>query len=145
MRIVLCDENLLLGEALAPALAACGHEIAAITTTLGDALAAVRAHQPGACLLDPRFRDGAGALAAVRLIRMRHPGTAVVILASKPDAALVSEARELGAAGYLSKDSNVAQIAQALDVVAAGRAVFETAAFGRPRARAQRRGQPHYE
>jgi two-component system nitrate/nitrite response regulator NarL len=145
MLLVLCDDNLLLGEALAPALAACGHEVAAITTSLADGLAAVRAHQPDACLLDPRFRDGSDGLAAVRSLRMRHPGTAVVILAGPHDPALAAEARRLGAAGFLSKDSNVAQIAQALDVVAAGRAVFEPAPFGRPRVRAQRRGQPRYE
>ena len=34
MRLVLCDDNLLLGEALAPALTASGHQIAAITTSL---------------------------------------------------------------------------------------------------------------
>ena len=44
-----------------------------------------------------------------------------------PTLAAVCEARKLGVAGFLSKDQNVAQIAQALEEVASGGAVFEAA------------------
>jgi hypothetical protein len=47
---VLWDDNLLLGEALAPALTADSHQTAAITTPLAGGLAAIRAHRPDACL-----------------------------------------------------------------------------------------------
>jgi DNA-binding NarL/FixJ family response regulator len=57
----------------------------------------------------------------------------------------VREARELGVAGFLSKDQSVAQIAQALDVVASGGAVFEPALLSRARAAAPQRGEPLYE
>ena len=144
MRLVLCDDNLLLGEALAPALTAGGHQIAAITTSLAAGLAAIRAHRPDACLLGLRFSAGEG-LAAIRAITQRHPGTAVVILASAPDPALAWQARKLGVAGFLSKNAGVAQITQALDVVAAGRPVFEPALPSRPPGAARRRGQPVYE
>ena len=84
MRLVLCDDNLLLGEALAPALMASGHQIAAITTSLAGGLAAIRARRPDACLIGLRF-PGEDGLAGIRAIRQRHPGTAVVILARAAD------------------------------------------------------------
>ena len=143
MRLVLCDDNLLLGEALAPALAASGHQIAGITTSLSGGLAAIRAHRPDACLLGMGFPGGDG-LAGVRAIRQRHPGTAIVILARAADPPLAWEARKLGVAGFLTKDSNVAQITHALDAVAAGGAVFEPPLPSRPVTRTRRRAQRVY-
>jgi DNA-binding NarL/FixJ family response regulator len=145
MRLVLCDDNLLLSEALAPALSACGHQVVAITTSPAACLTAVTALKPDACLLDPRFRYGEDGLDAVRAIRLRQPGTAVVILASTSDLSAACEARKLGVAGILDKDQNVAQIAHALDVVASGGAVFGSTLSRYARAEAPRRGEPLYE
>jgi two-component system nitrate/nitrite response regulator NarL len=145
MRLVLCDDNLLLGEALAPALAASGHQIAAITTSLAEALAAIRAKRPDACLLGLRWPGEAG-VAAIRAIRQCHPGTAVVILATAADPALAWEARRLGVAGFLTKDLGVVQITQARDTLAAGGTRFEPALPLRQVAvGASRRAQPLYE
>jgi len=144
MRLVLCDDNLLLGEALAPALTASGHQVAAITTSLAGGLAAIRVRKPDACLIGLRFPDGDG-LPGIRAIRQRHPGTAVVILARAADPSVVWEARNLGVAGFLSKDANVAQITQALAAVAAGGTVFEPGLPCRLVARAARRDRRAYE
>ncbi len=145
MRLVLCDENLILSEAFAAALVARGHEVVAITTSEAACVTAVCAFKPDACLLDPRFADGEDSFDAVRVIRLRRPGTAVVILASAPDVSAVCEARRLGVAGFLSKDQSVAQIMQALEVVASGGAVFEPTLSSRARAAAPQRGEPLYE
>ena len=144
MRLVLCDDNLLLGEALAPALTASGHQITAITTSLAGGLAAIRARRPDACLIGLRF-PGQDGLAGIRAIRQRHPGTAVVVLARAADPSTAWEARKLGAAGFLSKDANVAQIAEALAEVAMGGTVFEPGLPRRPVARAPRRDRRVYE
>lgn len=145
MLLVLCDDNLLLSEALTPALVARGHQVVAITTSPAGCVTAVTALKPDACLLDPRFVNGEDGFDAVRAIRMRQPGTAVVILASAPDASDVSRARRLGVVGLLSKDRNVSQIAQALEVVASGGAVFEPTLACRTRSAVPQRGQPLYE
>jgi two-component system nitrate/nitrite response regulator NarL len=145
MRLVICDDNLILSEALAAALAACGHQAVAITTSPAACVSAVTSLQPDVCLLDPGFADGEADLDVVRAVRLRQPGTAVVILASAPDVAAVCEARKLGVAGFLSKDQNVAQIAQALEVVASGGAVFEAALTSRARPAPAQRGEPLYE
>jgi two-component system, NarL family, nitrate/nitrite response regulator NarL len=145
MRLVLCDDNLILDEALAPALEAGGHEVVAITTSPAAGVAAVSAQKPDACLLDPRSPDDEDGLSAVRAIRLRQPGTAVVILASTPDPSVAGEARRLGVAGFLSKDQNVAQIVRALDVVASGGTVFESTLSCHARATAPQRSEPPYE
>jgi DNA-binding NarL/FixJ family response regulator len=61
------------------------------------------------------------------------------------DSAAAWEARRLGAVGFLSKDQNVAQIADALDVVASGGAVFDSIVTGYPRSAASRRPHPLYD
>ena len=145
MRLVLCDDNLLLGEALAPALVAGGHQVVAITTSAAAAIAAVSAHRPDVCLFDPRSSGDEGGLAAVRAIRLRQPDTAVVILTSSRDPSVAAEARRLGVAGFLGKDQNVAQVVRALDVVASGGTVFESTLPYHARAAAPQRSEPPYE
>jgi two-component system, NarL family, nitrate/nitrite response regulator NarL len=141
MRLVLCDENRLLGEALGAVLTAAGHEAVAITTSVAAGVAAVAEHMPDACLLGVMCPGGSDGLAAMQEIQRRCPQTAVVLLAAEPDRAAIWEAKRLGAAGFLSKDLNVAQIAQALDVVAAGGAVFDPVPGNGVRAVAPRRSQ----
>lgn len=125
MRLVLCDDNKILGEALAVALEARGHQALAITTTPDEGIAAVAGHRPDACLMDLRFPDGDDGLGAAKVIRERYPGTAVLVLSAHTDPAVSAEAMRIGVAGLLGKDQNIDRIAQALDVIAAGGVVFE--------------------
>ena len=53
MRLVLCDDNRIMCEALAAAMEGWGHRVVAITTTAEDCLAALGAHQPDAVVLEP--------------------------------------------------------------------------------------------
>ena len=144
MRLVLCDDNRLLVEALAAALRTWGHETVAITTSAVAGVAAVSEHMPDACLLDLRFPDGEHGLSAARQMRTRCPATAVVVLTAAHDKDVAWEAREIGVAGLLSKDQNVTQIARALEVIASGGVVYESAPSSRPLA-TSRRLSPQYE
>lgn len=119
MRLVLCDDNRMLCEALGSVLEARGHRVLAITTRASDSVAAVAAHRPDACLLDLRFPDGSG-LDAAREIRHRQPETKVVVLSCLADPGTLSEARKIGVAGYLRKDQKAAAIAGALDTIGNG-------------------------
>jgi two-component system nitrate/nitrite response regulator NarL len=145
MRLVLCDDNRILGDALAAALRARGHQVMAITTSVAGGIAAVGEHLPDACLLDLRFPSGEDGLTAARAIRLRYPDTAVVILSGTSDPAAAWEARELGVAGFLSKDQNVCQIAHALDMVASGRRVFDPRLPSHAGPVVPRRAHPLYE
>lgn len=119
MRLVLCDDNRLLCEALRPILEARGHQVLAITTSASDSVAAVAEHRPDACLLDLRFPDGSG-LDVAREIRGRHPETKIVVLSCLADPAVFSAARKLGVAGYLRKDQKSSAIVGALDMIGNG-------------------------
>jgi two-component system nitrate/nitrite response regulator NarL len=125
MRVVLCDDNRILCEALGVALEARGHLVPATATTTTLGLAAVATHRPDACVLDLRFPDPPDGLSAARMIRQRYPGTAVLVLSGLANPAVLAEAMRIGVAGFLRKDQNVDYIARALRVIASGGVVFD--------------------
>lgn len=125
MRLVLCDDNRILCEALAAGLEACGHQVAGIATTAADGVRAVATHDPDVCLLDLRFHGPRDGLSVVRTIRKQHPRTKVLVLSAVTDPATVTLALEAGAVGYLRKDQSVGQVADALNVVADGGLVID--------------------
>jgi two-component system, NarL family, nitrate/nitrite response regulator NarL len=121
MRLVLCDDNRILCEALASVLQAHGHRV------LAEGVAAVSTYQPDACLLDVRLPDGSG-LDAARAMRQRHPDTKIVVLSCLNDPAVVSEAKKVGVAGFVRKDQRTDSIVRAVEVVGAGGMAFGPAA-----------------
>lgn len=135
MRLVLCDDQQILGDALATVLVAKGHDVLAVTTTAAAGIAAVAAHQPDLCVLDVCFPDQENGLDAARLIGTRYPGTRVLLLSGRCDPPLVAEAAQAGVAGFISKAKEVDEIAAALDVIAAGGVVFDTGVIGTARRR----------
>lgn len=160
MRLVLCDDNRILGEALADAFRAWGHEVAAVTTTAADGIAAVSAHQPDVVLLDPHVPPGrleaeaAGGpgtgtenpegLIIAGLMRRACRDTAVLVLSGRTDRAAWSAAAKMGVAGFLGKNHDLGQIAEALQVIAAGGVVFDPTVSSpvSPRPSSRRRGAP---
>jgi two-component system, NarL family, nitrate/nitrite response regulator NarL len=123
MRLMLCDDNRILCEALASVLQAHGHQVVAIATSVTEGVAAVATHGPDACLLDVRFPDGSG-LDAAQAIRRCRPATKILLLTCLSDPAVLSEARKMGAVGYLRKDLKADTIVGALDVIGAGGTAF---------------------
>jgi DNA-binding NarL/FixJ family response regulator len=123
MRLVLCDKNRILCEALAATLEARGHRVLAIATSATECIAAVAAHRPDACLLDVRF-PGESGLDAAQAMRRSHPETKIVVLSRVTDREVVSRAKKIGAAGYLCKDEKPETITGALEVISAGGVAF---------------------
>ena len=125
MRLVICDQQRILAEALAAALGECGHQVLAVTTTVAEGLAAVSVGRPEVCVLDLQFRDEPGGLEAARVIARRHPGTKVLILSGVTDPRTLSLVSTTDVAGFIRKDQSVAQIAAALEVIAGGGHVLD--------------------
>jgi two-component system, NarL family, nitrate/nitrite response regulator NarL len=123
MRLVLCDDNRLLCEALASILQAHGHDVLAIATSATDSVAATATHRPDACLLDVRFPDGSG-LDAARAIKRCHADAKILVLSCVSDLEVLSEAKNIGVAGYVRKDLKADTIIAALDVIGAGGTAF---------------------
>ena len=120
MRLVICDNQRILAEALAAALGARGHQVLAVTTTVTDGLNAVSAGRPDVCLLELKLGDQLGGLDVALAIRQRYPRTKVLVLSEVTDPETLSQVKSSGAVGFFHKDLSVDQIAAALDVIAAG-------------------------
>ena len=133
MRLVLCDGNRILCEALTAILEARGHQVAAIATTPADGVSAVAAHRPDLILLDLRLGTGTGGLEAAKTVRQFYPGVAVLVLSSLTERAACAAARKAGVAGFLGKDQSIDRIVTALDVIAAGGVVFDPIGSGHAR------------
>jgi two-component system nitrate/nitrite response regulator NarL len=120
VRLVLCDGNRLLCEALGAALADQGHKVLAIATSAELGIAAVAEHEPDACVLALHFSSPPDGLDAARAIRDISPQTAVLMMSGHPDPAAVSEALRIGAAGFLGKAHDVVDVVTALETIASG-------------------------
>lgn len=142
MRLVLCDDNRILCEALGVALEARGHQVLATATTTALGIAGVATHRPDACLLDFSFPDPPDGLGAAQVIRQRYPETAVLMLSGRADPAVVAAATRIGVSGVLRKDQNVDHIAVALDAIAAGGVVFSPSHARKAAAQGMRRHHP---
>lgn len=85
------------------------------------ALELVRRHRPRVALLDIDMPKASG-LAVAEAVRREGLGTEVVILTMYRDAAMFRRALDVGAKGYVLKDSAATDISACLHMVASGRA-----------------------
>jgi two-component system, NarL family, nitrate/nitrite response regulator NarL len=131
VRLVLCDNNRILCEALASMLQELGHPVLAIATTASDSIAAVVTNRPDVCLFDLRFPDGSG-LDVARAIRLCVPETKIVVFSRISDPAVVSEAKKIGVAGFLRKDQKLGTITRALEVISLGKVAFDLGSSRQP-------------
>jgi len=141
MRLVICDGNRILGEALAATLQARGHEVAAVATTASEGVTAVTSYQPDICILDLDAPDPGAGLEAIRAMRARAAGTAVLLISDLADPGIRERARRMGIAGLLCTDRSVSQIVDALHMVMDGERVFDRPPPGIPGPVAPPRGQ----
>ena len=125
MRLVMCDHQRILAEALAAALEERGHQVLAVTTTVAEGLAAVSAGRPEVCMLDLQFGAEMAGLEAARVIAASHPDTKVLILSAVTDPRALSLVGTDDVAGFIRKNQSVAQIASALEVIASGGTVLD--------------------
>jgi DNA-binding NarL/FixJ family response regulator len=120
MRILICEDSVLLREGLVRLLDDAGHEVVASLTDAESLDETVDASAPELCILDvrlpPTFTDE-GIRAAVNL-RRRHPDLPVLVLSQYVEERYASDliSGGGGALGYLLKD-RVADVAEFLDTV----------------------------
>lgn len=130
MRLVLCDDHRLLLEALSTTFSARGWTVEATVMTPGDAVEAVRLHDPDVLVTDLAFPSGGG-LDAVRTVAQQHPRTRVVILTGADSPDLVRRSLDIGVAGYTRKDSSIRAIVDVLERVGRGEIAVDGALLRR--------------
>ncbi|MFJ1762455.1 response regulator [Amycolatopsis sp. NPDC088138] len=145
IRVVVADDQQAVREGLVALLGLLDDITVVASAGNGrEAVETLAKHPADVVLMDLRMPELDG-VAATRLIRRDHPGTAVVVLTTYADDTSIADALRAGARGYLTKDAGRAEIAAALRSAAAGQAIFTAevsdrlvaALDGRPASRAK--------
>lgn len=123
MKILLCDDHVLLAEALESMLRAAGHQVL-VTRSPKEALARLADEQPDVCVLDMGFPDGDGIEVLSRAAES-SPSTKVMMLSATRDPELVRTAMDLGARGYVCKGVGVVEVIRAVERVGEGDIVLD--------------------
>ena len=92
-------------------------------TTSADAVALVARRRPDVVLMDYRLPDGTGADTA-RELRTANPKTNVIMITSVADRRVLSQALDAGCCGFLSKNSDRADLIDAITAAASGDSYF---------------------
>ncbi len=124
VRVVVADNHPIFRDGLVRALKACGE--VEVVGEAGDgptALKLIRRYQPEVALLDHRMPRISGAQIAGAVCRDGLP-TRVLLISAHDESAVVYQAFEQGAAGFLPKDSTRSEIVSAVLDVAKGRDVI---------------------
>jgi len=132
--VLLVDDHPLVRQGLHAVLSAAGDIAVAGEAGDGDAAVELSAElQPDVVIMDLQL-PGLHGIDATREIVARQPGIAVLVLTMFEDDDMVFSAMSAGAAGYLLKGANGADIVTAVRAAAAGQAVFGAALAWRLRA-----------
>ncbi|GAB2571690.1 response regulator transcription factor [Leucobacter ruminantium] len=131
MRILICEDSVLLREGLVRLLEHGGHEVVAALPDADGVMEAVTDRDPELCILDvrlpPSYTDE-GIRAALALRRQR-PGLPLLVLSQYVEERYASEliAAQGGAFGYLLKDrvADVGEFIEAVERIAGGATVLD--------------------
>jgi NarL family two-component system response regulator LiaR len=124
IRVMLVDDHTMVRRGLATFLKAFEDlELAGEANGGEDAIRLCAEVLPDVILMDMVMPDMDGA-AATRLIRQQFPQVQVIALTSFKEGALVKNALEAGAIGYLLKDVSADELVQAIRAAHAGRATL---------------------
>jgi two-component system response regulator DevR len=103
-----------------------GFEVVAQAGSVAEGIALAARHEPDLVILDVRLPDGSG-IEACREIRATRPETRVIMLTSYPDEEAVLSAIIAGASGYLLKQIRGRDLVTALEAVARGESLLDSA------------------
>ncbi|GAY09011.1 DNA-binding response regulator, LuxR family [Pseudonocardia sp. N23] len=121
--MVVADDHPFFRDGVARGLTTSGRvEVVAEADDGRQALDAIREHSPDVALVDYEMPDIDG-LGVVRAAVRDGLPTRVLLLSAHTDSAVVFQALQEGAAGYLAKDSTRAEIVEAVLDVAKGKTV----------------------
>jgi DNA-binding NarL/FixJ family response regulator len=129
--VLLVDDHSIFAQTLAAALGAMqGFEVSGVAKTGAEALERAASAPPDVALVDLGLPDFSGVELAKRL-RAACPDTRVVVLTGSLDLAFFSEAMEAGASGYLTKESSLDDVTDAIAAAHEGRVVVPASVMER--------------
>ena len=119
MRILICEDSVLLREGIARLLTDAGHEMVAQLPDASALEAAIVATDPDLAILDVRMPKLTG-LQATREIKEQVPDVAILILSMHDDERYLFEALKAGASGYVLKAQADTDLLDAIRAVQQG-------------------------
>lgn len=124
VRVFLADDHPMFTEGLARAIGEHpGMEMVGTATDGREAMAGIRRLAPDVAVLDVKM-PGLTGIEVTQEVAREGLDTKVLLLSALAGEVMVLEAMASGAAGYLVKDANRAEICAAIEAVAEGRAVL---------------------
>ena len=127
IRVMLVEDHVLVREGTRELLER--QEDLVVVAEAGDGEEAVRlaaAYRPDVIIMDIAIPKLNG-LEATKQIKAAHPRTAVLVLTAYDDAQYIFAFLEAGAAGYLLKDVNAADLVRTIRIVHAGESILHPA------------------
>lgn len=132
IRLLICDDHRLLTDTLAD-VASHDPRLALLPAvhSAEEAVELARHTHPDVVLMDIQFRGPMNGIEATRRIKQNSPATKVVIMTAHEDEALLVEAVEAGASGFLRKTEGVDEFIGAVKAAAAGEILIDRSALAR--------------
>jgi DNA-binding NarL/FixJ family response regulator len=127
--VVVADDHPAMLESVAEILGRAGFEVVARAADGEQALAAIEASQPSVAVVDVRMPRLTGIDVAKRAATS-SPGTVFVFYTAHGDRALLSEALDVGARGFVLKEAPLVDLVRAVERVAAGDAYVDPVLAG---------------
>ena len=127
---LVADDHPAVVEAVSDVLAAAGVRVVARARDGEEALALIGSAAPQVALLDLRMPRLSGIEVARALGRTGEAGTAVILYTAFGDRALLTEALDAGARGFVLKEAPLAEVVRAVELVSAGRTYVDPVLAG---------------
>jgi DNA-binding NarL/FixJ family response regulator len=127
---LVADDHPAVVEAVSDVLAAAGVRVVARARDGEEALALIGSAAPQVALLDLRMPRLSGIEVARALGRSGEATTAVILYTAFGDRALLTEALDAGARGFVLKEAPLAEVVRAVELVSAGRTYVDPVLAG---------------
>jgi DNA-binding NarL/FixJ family response regulator len=126
---IVADDHPAMLAAVTEILTAHGVEVVGRAADGEDALAQIEATKPRVAVIDVRMPRLTG-LELAKRVAVSSPGTAIVLYTAYGDRALLSEALDAGARGFVLKEAPLSDLVRAVERVAAGDAYVDPVLAG---------------
>ena len=127
--VLVADDHPAVVEAVADVLSEHGIEVAGRARDGNDAVEQIELRKPTVAILDLRM-PGQSGIEVARLVARSAPDTAVILYTAFGDRALLTEALDAGARGFVLKEAPLAEVVRAVELVASGRTYVDPVLAG---------------
>ncbi len=127
--VLVADDHPAVVEAVADVLSEHGIEVAGRARDGNDAVEQIELRKPTVAILDLRM-PGQSGIEVARHVAKSAPDTAVILYTAFGDRALLTEALDAGARGFVLKEAPLAEVVRAVELVASGRTYVDPVLAG---------------